>query len=478
MVKSSPPPKVLALILAGGEGSRLEVLTRERAKPVMPFAGSYRLIDFALSNCVHSEISNVWVIEQYEAHSLNDHLANGRPWDLDRTYGGLQVLPPYVSHENSPATEGGFAEGNADAIYRHREFIREFAPDLLVVLSADHIYKLDYRQVIEQHLAREADVTMVTTKVPRAEAARFGNVKVNREGLVTQFDYKPEKPTSDIVTTEVFIYNATALLKKLDELAEENQPNKDKKSNGNNKDNDSEGDDVGTKKSGSREQQENAKNESKSDKDVNQTDGAADKSSLKDFGHELIPAFVREGRAFEFRLKSYWRDVGTIESYWQSHMDLLAENVELELDDAAWAILTFGAPRLPAHIHKTARVENSMISSGCTVRGAVINSVLAPGVIVETGAVVSDSVVLHDAVVAKGAKVSCAIIDMKVHVGESATVGVKRRTGAKVRSEHGADEDKEQEASAGITVVGQRARVAAGATIERGERVEPNARVR
>ncbi|MDQ3181379.1 MAG: sugar phosphate nucleotidyltransferase, partial [Acidobacteriota bacterium] len=181
--------KVLALILAGGKGSRLGILTENKAKPVMPFGGSYRLIDFALSNCVNSQISDVWVIEQYELHSLNEHLSNGRPWDLDRTYGGLQVLPPFENDDESD-DEGGFAQGNADAIYRHIDFIEEFNPDILLVLSADHVYKIDFRDAIKTHLEKKAALTMVTTRLPEGESAsRFGVVKVAKNGRVTKFDY-------------------------------------------------------------------------------------------------------------------------------------------------------------------------------------------------------------------------------------------------------------------------------------------------
>jgi glucose-1-phosphate adenylyltransferase len=221
MIKS----KILALILAGGTGGRLETLTENRAKPVMPFGGFYRLIDFALSNCAHSGISDVWVIEQYELHTLNEHLSNGRPWDLDRTYGGLLVLPPF---ENKRSAEGGFATGNADAIYRHRQFIRSFGPDILIVLSADHIYKLDFRDVIKEHLKNKADVTMVTTRVPPNESAsRFGVVKIKRNGRIEDFQYKPESPESELITTEVFVYDAPNLLETLDKLAADGDSLKD-----------------------------------------------------------------------------------------------------------------------------------------------------------------------------------------------------------------------------------------------------------
>jgi glucose-1-phosphate adenylyltransferase len=360
-------PKILALILAGGVGGRLGVLTEKRAKPVMPFGGFYRLIDFALSNCLHSQISDVWVIEQYQLHSLNEHLSNGRPWDLDRTYGGLQVLPPNQKRDDAEETDSGFAEGNADAIFRHSNFIRAFKPDILLVLSADHIYKLDFRDVIDLHLEKKADVTMVVTTVPENESAsRFGVVKVDDDGRVAEFAYKPENPASDLITTEVFVYDAPRLLDVLDELA-------------------------------------------------NPADEA---NALKDFGHKLIPKFVDEGKAFAFHFNGYWRDVGTIEAYWRAHMDLLdaRRGAGLNLDDSSWTILTLAAQRIPAFVGTKARVENSLLSPGCKIEGRVARSVLAPGVSVEADAEVVDSVVLSDAVIKSGARVCKAIVDSAARI--------------------------------------------------------------
>jgi glucose-1-phosphate adenylyltransferase len=271
-------PKVLALVLAGGEGGRLAPLTDERAKPALPFGATYRLIDFPLSNCTHSGIRDVWVIQQYEPHELTRQLANGRPWDLDRTSGGLLILHPYLGD-----SESGWYEGNADAIYRNREAIADHDPDLLLVLSADHVYKLDYGDVIDAHLRSDASVTMVTTRVPREEAARYGVVELDDEDRVAGFEYKPAEPRSDLVTTEVFVYDARTLRRALDELA-----------------------------------------------------GAGDESGLKDFGHELLPQLVEDGAARAFELETYWRDVGTIESYWRAHMELLAEEPPLTLDDPVW----------------------------------------------------------------------------------------------------------------------------------------------
>ncbi len=415
-------PKVLALILAGGQGGRLEVLTEKRAKPVIPFAGMYRLIDFALSNCMHSHISDVWVIEQYQPHSLNEHLANGRPWDLDRTYGGLQVLPPYTGRDDG---EGGFAEGNADAIYRHKEFLREFDPDMLLVLSADHVYKLDYGEIIARHQELRADVTMVTTRVPLAEASRFGTVKVDPKGRITDFAYKPEKPESDIVTTEVFVYDARKLLDTLDELVDSNKSTSESK------------------------------------------EGNGNGSSLKDFGHELLPRLVGDGQAHEFRLEGYWKDVGTIESYWEAHMELLGSEPPLMLDDPAWPILTVGAQRMPARIHESANVVNSFISPGCVIRGEVINSILAPGVFVEQGAVVCDSILLHEATVGGGAQIYTTVLDAKTQVGAKAVVGSRGKSPKgrfPVRRSTGE-----------ITLIGMEARISAGAIVPPGTRVRPGA---
>ncbi|HEV2854544.1 MAG TPA: glucose-1-phosphate adenylyltransferase family protein [Thermoanaerobaculia bacterium] len=367
-----PRAKTLALILAGGEGGRLEVLTDRRAKPAVPFAGVYRLIDFPLSNCLHSGISDVWVIEQYEPHSLNEHLANGRPWDLDRTYGGLQVLPPQQTR--SRGGEGGFAQGNADAIYRHKTLIRELDPDILLVLSADHVYKLDYREVIDRHREHGAAVTLVTTRLPPGEdAGRFGVVEAGDDGRVTGFEYKPKSPKSDRVTTEVFVYDAPALLNTLEELAAEG--------------------------------------------------GEDGEPRLKDFGHELIPRLVREGKAREHRFEDYWRDVGTVESYWRAHMDLLEPEPGLVLDDPAWPLRTYGSQRLPARIEGSARIDGSLISPGCRVAGRVERSVLGPGAVVEEGAQVRDSVLLEKVVVRAGAKVERAILDAEVEVGKGKRVG-------------------------------------------------------
>ncbi len=387
-------PRVLALVLAGGAGGRLEVLTEERAKPAMPFAGVYRLVDFTLSNCRHSGVEDVWVVQQYEPSVLSEHLANGRPWDLDRTHGGLRVLHPHLGRE-----ESGWYGGNADAIYRHKADIRAFDPDVLLVLSADHVYKLDYADVLERHARERPSVTVVTTRVSQAEASRFGVVET-RGGTVTSYSYKPDEPASDVVATEVFAFDARRLLAALDDLAE-----------------------------GEEEQ------------------------GLGDLGDELLPRLVRDDGALEHRLPGYWRDVGTVESYWGCQLELVGDEPPLDLDDPRWPILTWAVQRPPAWVARAGGVDGALLSPGCRVHGRVERSVLAPGVIVEAGALVRDAVVLQDTRIGPGASVERAIVDEGVAVGEGARVG-------------GAGD---------LALVGQGARVGERAVVAPGTRVAPRA---
>lgn len=352
--------KVLALVVAGGEGERLKPLTENRAKPALPFGGVYRLIDFPLSNCHHSRVSDVWVIQQYEAHTLSEHLASGRPWDLDRTWGGLRVVHPTTGDES------GFYEGNADAINRNRTAIERFDPELLLVLSADGVYKLDYASVLERHVERKAEATVVTTTTTLEEASRLGAVTVDGEGRVTGFEYKPDDPSSQVVTTEVFVFDAQVLLRTLAELEEEGE-------------------------------------------------------ELSDFGHSLLPRLVERGKTWAYDLDGYWQDVGTLESYWQAHMELLEPEPPLQLDDPEWPILTRASHRPPARIEKPASVEASLISAGCTVRGTVVRSVLGPGVVVEEGISVVNSVVLGRSQVR--ANLERAIVDLGADVVRTATGG-------------------------------------------------------
>lgn len=364
-------PRVLAFVLAGGEGSRMEVLTERRAKPALPFAGVYRLIDLPLSNLRNSSIPDVWVVAQYEVQSVVDVVAGGRPWDLDRTHGGLRLVTPEQRREEDD--EEGWHEGNADALYKSRDLIRQFGPDLLLVLSADHIYRLDFADVVAAHLEREADLTIVSTRVPLEQAPNHGVVTVDDGGRVTAFAHKPEDPPTDVVTTEVFAYSTDVLLEILEELVRE----------------------LG--------------------------EGAS--TNLGDFGEHLVPALVERGRVFDLRLEGYWKDVGRPETYFAAHMDLLAERPELELDDPAWPIFTRDHQRLPARVRLGAIIENSLVSPGCVVAGTVRNSVLGPGVAVAAGAVVENAVVMKDVEIRAEAEVRYAIVDEAAVIGKGAIVG-------------------------------------------------------
>lgn len=350
--------KILVLILAGGKGGRLGLLTDNKAKPVIPFGGAYRLIDFTLSNCVHSGLADVWVVEQYQLHSLNEHLSNGRPWDLDRTRGGLEVLPPF---ENETGKDG-FADGNADALFRQLDLIEEFAPDILLVLSADHVYKMDFRDVIEAHLKNRAFLTMVTTRLPPGESAsRYSVVKTDKKGLVTKFDYKPDEPKGDLIGTEIFVYDARALTETLKKLAGTGAP-------------------------------------------------------LKDYGDRLLPEMVEQQKVYEYRHTGYWRDVGTIESYYESQMELLDEKRKIFFDDREWQVLTADEQRLPAFVAARAQVNNCLLGGGAKIYGHVRRSVLSAGVHIEKGAETEDSIILPNAVIDGGVKLRRVIVDTDVHV--------------------------------------------------------------
>lgn len=350
--------KVLAIVLAGGRGSRLSPLTDERAKPAIPFLGTYRLIDFSLSNLANSGLYDVWVIEQYLPHGLNDHLAGGRPWDLDRTRGGLVVLPPFASPDQE---KGEFAQGNAQALAQHAGLIADFGPDIVLVLSADHIYRYDYAEAIEAHVQRRASLTMLTTQVKKAQATRFGNVLADKKGRVKQFAYKPDQPLGTTVTAEIFVYDARILLDTLRKL--------DKK------------------------------------------------YVLGDYGEQLIPAFVERGDCYALPLPGYWLDVGTTEAYLQAHQDFL-DGKGFVLQDEKWPFRTSGLTRPPARIEKTAHLDSSLVSGGAVVAGEVIDSVLGPDVVVEAGAVVRSSVLQEGAVVRAGSQVSRSIVDSGAVIGQ------------------------------------------------------------
>jgi len=352
-------PRVLVVVLAGGAGGRLELLTDVRAKPAVPYAGHYRLIDVVLSNVLNSGMSDVWIVEQTHPFSLQEHLSNGRPWDLDRTTGGLLLLHP----RQGDGDRDGWASGTADALWRYADVIRDFGPDALVVVSADAVYALDYEQAVREHLASGDAVTMVTTKVEPKDASRYGVVLVE-DGRITDYAYKPDEPKSDLVTNEVFVFDPQVVLDLLEEQDER-----------------------------------------------------------KDLGDDLLPRLVKDGRAREHRLEGYWRDLGMPDAYWAAHMDLLKAEPPFDPSNPDWPMRTKGGGAKAAVVRAGALVEDSLLSAGSEVAGTVTRSVLSRGAKVEAGAEVVDSVLLEDVVVRSGARVIKAILDEGVEVTGGVTVG-------------------------------------------------------
>lgn len=359
--------KTRAVIMAGGEGSRLGTLTAKRTKPAVPFAGKYRIIDFTLSNCVNSNLFDIMILAQYRPHSLIDHIGAGGPWDLNRDFsGGVRMYSPYKARGSSD-----WYLGTADAVQQNFRFIKRNYPDFVLVLSGDHIYAMNYDALVTFHVDHQADVTICTIKVPLDEASRFGILSVDDKFRVTDFEEKPAEPESDLVNMGVYLFNIDLLDKVLWE-------------------------------------------------DRGKTE------SSHDFGKDILPRLVAEGsRVFAFPYSGYWVDVGTVESYWKAHMDLLVEVPPIDLNDRSWVIHTRTEERPPVRISSGTQVRDSMISDGCVLSpGAVVErSILSPGVRVLPGAVVRESVVLTDAVIQPGAKVERSIIDKRVVIGENASVG-------------------------------------------------------
>lgn len=354
-------PRVLALVLAGGAGGRLELLTSHRAKPAVPYGGTHRLLDVALSCASHAGLSDVWVLQQHHPASLADHLANGRPWDLDRTGGGLQVLHPAQGTERE-----GWHEGTADALWKIAPLVRQLDPDVLLLASADAVYRMDYDDVVTQHLASQAALTVVTAQVPAGEdPARFGVVQTSG-GRVTDYAYKPSSPGSDLIATEVFALSPGPVLELLEQLATE---------------------------------------------------------ELGDLGDQMLPALVADGQAREHRHTGYWRDVGTVDSYWRGHQELLGADPAFALDDGRLPLLTRVQRTGPARLRRTAEVDDCLLGPGADVAGTVVRSVLSPGCLVEEGAVVQDCVLLPGSVVRRGARVTRAVLDDEAVVEAGVTVG-------------------------------------------------------
>ncbi len=349
----------MAIILAGGEGERLSILSSVRAKPAVPFGGKYRIIDFTLSNCVNSGVDNVVVLTQYNPRSLNDHIGLGRPWDLDRNRGGVKLLQPYIRRGRVAEWYGG----TADAVLQNINVIERDAGDTILVLAGDHIYKMDYTPFLAAHRRHRADVTIAVRRVPIAEASRMGVLALDEQDRVTEWQEKPKVPKSDLASMGVYVFSKRALLRWLSE---------DRRDFG---------------------------------------------------ANIIPAMLEGGARVFGYKFDGYWQDVGTIQSFWEANMALLDDRPELDLYDREWLIHTRSEERAPAKIGPTAQVHRSMISHGCVINGTVVNSVLSPGVRVDVGAVVRDSIVMFDAVVRSGAVVDRAILDKEVVVGQGAIVG-------------------------------------------------------
>lgn len=359
-----PKQEVVAMLLAGGQGSRLGVLTKKLAKPAVPFGGKYRIIDFPLSNCVNSGIETVGVLTQYQPLELNEYIGNGQPWDLDSMNGGVHVLPPYQKNKASD-----WYKGTANAIYQNIPFIERYDPEYVVVLSGDHIYKMDYSKMIQYHKDNNAACTIAAYQVPMEEASRFGILNTNPDGSIYEFDEKPKVPKSNNASMGIYVFTWDKLKKYLED--DENDPNSD-----------------------------------------------------NDFGKNVLPNMLNSGeRMFAYRFEGYWKDVGTIDSLWESNMDLLNPKIELELDDENWRIYARNPVMPPQYIAGTSDVQNSMVAEGCNVYGNLEFSILFSGVYVASGAEVKDSIIMPGARIEEGAKVQYAIVAENAVIGKNAVIG-------------------------------------------------------
>ena len=354
----------VAMLLAGGQGSRLYALTSTIAKPAVPYGGKYRIIDFPLSNCVNSGIETVGVLTQYQPLELSDYIGSGQPWDLDRMDAGVHLLPPYQRNRGAD-----WYKGTANAIYQNMVFIERYDPEYVLVLSGDHIYQMDYAKMIAEHKKNGADCTIAVIEVEMSEASRFGILNTNEDGSIYEFDEKPAVPKSNLASMGIYVFNWKKLRKYLEE--DERDP-----------------------------------------------------KSQNDFGKNVLPAMLNAGeRMFAYRFEGYWKDVGTIDSLWEANMDLLNPKVPLDLSDDTWRIYS-RTPGLPPHyVGDTAKVQNSMISEGGNISGTLESSLIFAGVTVEEGAVVRDSIIMPGVVVKKGAVVQYAIVAENAVIEEGAVIG-------------------------------------------------------
>ena len=389
----------VAMLLAGGQGSRLGILTSRVAKPAVPYGGKYRIIDFPLSNCVNSGIDTVGVLTQYQPLALNRYIGSGQPWDLDRLNGGVHILPPYQQISGTD-----WYKGTANSIYQNIPFIETYDPEYVLILSGDHIYKMDYSLMIDKHREAGADCTIAVLEVPMEEASRFGIMNCNEDGTIYAFEEKPKEPKSNKASMGIYVFNWSALRKYL-------------------------------------------------------TEDEQDPASENDFGKNIIPKMLADGRKMlAYPFEGYWKDVGTIDSLWESNLDLLSPKFDLRLDDPAWRIYSRSGSSGPHYIGEKAHVQNSIISEGCDINGDLDFSILFSDVTVEEGATVLDSIVMPGTVIKKGAVVEYAIVAENCVIEEGAHVGRK-------------PEEMDDLEKWGIAVVGE------GITVSEGAYVAPKSMV-
>lgn len=357
--------EIVALILAGGQGSRLGVLAENVAKPAVPFGGKYRIIDFALSNCINSGIDTVGVLTQYQPFELNKHIGIGRPWDLDRMNGGITILAPYMKTE-----KGEWYAGTADAVFQNIHYVDEMSSRYVIILSGDHIYKMDYNDMLEYHKEKHADATISVIDVPMEEAGRYGIMNTNRDGSIYEFEEKPENPKSTLASMGIYIFTWDMLREYLinDHL--------------------------------------------KSD-------------TSHDFGKDIIPAMLKDKkRMFAYKFRGYWRDAGTISSYWESNLNLTEKNSGPDIYDPCWKIYSPDPAYPPHFVSDTGKVEKSVIADGCTIHGTVKNSVIFPGVTVNAGSVIEDSIIMSDTLIGCNTEICCSIIGENCVIGNEVKCGV------------------------------------------------------
>ena len=388
-----PKQEVVAMLLAGGQGSRLGVLTKKLAKPAVPYGGKYRIIDFPLSNCVNSGIETVGVLTQYQPLILNEYVGSGQPWDLDRMNAGVTVLPPYQRSKKSD-----WYKGTANAIYQNIPYIERYNPDYVLVLSGDHIYKMDYSKMIAYHKKMEAACTIAAIEVPMEEASRFGILNTDRDGVIEEFDEKPKVPKSNQASMGIYVFTWSKLRQYLEE------------------------------------------------------DEANPKSS-NDFGHDVLPAMLSAGeKMVAYRFEGYWKDVGTIESLWESNMDLLNPKMQMDLAQEDWKIYSRNPVMPPHYIAKGARVQNSIVAEGGNVYGTVDFSVLFAGVYIAPGAVVRDSIIMPGTRIEENAVVQYAIVSENSVIGKGSVVGER-------------PEEMKDKSAWGVAVVGDNCTLAPNSVI-------------